>query len=71
MTPCIKVNKKLSLPKPQTIDSMFVSKEKEQTVQIAAIRLATFIAEHNLSFNIMDHLRDLLPKIFPDSPKAL
>ena len=33
--------------------------------------MAVFVAEHNLSFNIMDHFSDLLPKLCPDSPTAL
>ena len=30
------------------------------------MRMACFISEHNLSFNIMVHFSDLLPKLCPD-----
>ena len=36
-------------------------------VKEAELRLAAFISEHNLSFSIMDHFSDLLPKLCPDS----
>ena len=32
--------------------------------------LATFFSEHNLSFKVMDHFSDLLPKLCPDSKIA-
>ena len=34
------------------------------------MRMAGFISEHNLSFDIMDHFTDLLPKLCPDSKIA-
>lgn len=36
----------------------------------AEIKLATFMAEHNISFNTADHLVDVLKDIFPDSAIA-
>lgn len=33
----------------------------------AEIKLVTFMAEHNISFNTADHLVDILKDIFPDS----
>ena len=44
--------------------------ESDNLVQDAEIRMAAFVTEHNLSFNIMDHLSELLPKVFPDSEIA-
>ena len=59
-------------PRPvQTIDSMFVGRQKDRLVKDAEIKMAMFFAEHNLSFSVMDHFSDLLPKICPDSPTAL
>lgn len=39
-------------------------------VKEAELRLAAFISEHNISFRVMDHLSDLLPKLCPDSKIA-
>lgn len=36
-------------------------------VKIAEIKLAGFVAEHNIAFNVMDHMVELLKSIFPDS----
>ena len=36
----------------------------------AEMRMAGFISEHNLSFNIMNHFSNLLPKLCPDSKIA-
>lgn len=33
----------------------------------AEIKLTTFLTEHNISFNTIDHLTDLFKNIFPDS----
>ena len=64
--------KELHGPKPKAIDSIFVSREKEQLVQNAEIsRMAAFFAEHNLSFHVMDHFSNLVQKLFPDSPTVL
>lgn len=59
-------------PRPsRTIDSMFVSTEKDKLVKDAEIKMAIFIAEHNISFNVMYHFSEVLPKLCPDSPTAL
>ena len=52
------------------ITSMFVDHSMEGNVRDAEIRMAAFISEHNLSFNIMDHFSELLPKLCPDSKIA-
>ena len=50
------------------IDSMWREQnDSTNSVKEAEIRLAAFLSEHNISFNVMDHLSDLLPKLFPDS----
>ena len=33
--------------------------------------MAAFLAEHDLSFNLMDHMSDLLPILCPDSRTQL
>lgn len=38
-----------------------------QSVQAAEIRISSFIAEHNLSFRISDHLTQLIKSVSPDS----
>ena len=42
----------------------------EGSVCDAEMHMAGFISEQNLSFNIMDHFSDLLPKLCPDSKIA-
>ena len=46
---------------------MLVDRSIEGSVRDAEIRITGFLSEHNLSFNIMDHFTDLLPKLCPDS----
>ncbi|XP_072384804.1 zinc finger BED domain-containing protein 5-like [Diabrotica undecimpunctata] len=46
------------------------SKTQEQEIKEAEIRLAAFIAEHNLPFTAMEHLPNLIKKICPDSKIA-
>lgn len=36
-------------------------------VKIAEIKLGGFFAEHNIAFNVMDHMVEILKSIFPDS----
>jgi hypothetical protein len=50
------------------IDSMhmYVGRSVDGKVRDAEMRMASFISEHNLSFNIIDHFSDLLPKLCPD-----
>ena len=38
-----------------------------KNVQNKELRMAVFLAEHDLSFNLMDHMSDLLPILYPDS----
>ena len=38
-----------------------------EQIKIAEIKLPAFVVEHNLSFQVMDHLSDLVKEIFPDS----
>lgn len=40
---------------------------EKQIVNTSEIKLAAFVAEHRISHNVMNHLSDLLPKLFPDS----
>ena len=49
---------------------MLVDRSTEGSVHDAEMRMAGFISEHNLSFNIMDHCSDILPKLCPDSKIA-
>ena len=49
---------------------MYVGRSVDGKVRDAEMRMASFISEHNFSFNIMDHFSDLLPKLCPDSEIA-
>ena len=42
----------------------------QEQVKTAEIKMATFVAEHNLPFTVMDHLSDLVKEAFPDSTIA-
>ena len=46
------------------------STDHQRNVISAEVRMANFIAMHNLSFQSADHLSDLLPTMFPDSKIA-
>ena len=52
------------------LTSMLVDCSMEGSVCDAEMHMAGFISEHNLSFDIMDHFSDLLPKLCPDSKIA-
>ncbi|KAB0793694.1 hypothetical protein PPYR_13314 [Photinus pyralis] len=58
----------------KTITSMFAEKTKEMTTEMRAkeaeIRIAGFVAEHNLPFKIMEHLPDLMRAVCSDSAIA-
>ena len=49
---------------------MTIQKKLIEDTKKAKILLSCFISEHNLSFNIMDHLTALCKKIFVDSKIA-
>ena len=59
-------------PTLNRIDSMFARRSGliDGKVQEAELRKDSFISEHILSFNVMDHFSDLLPKLCPDSQIA-
>ena len=58
----------LQIPSSSKIDSMFRGQQQgNDAVKETELQLAAFISEHNLSFHIMDHFSDLLPKLCPDS----
>lgn len=44
---------------------------QDQKVREAERKLAMFLAEHNLSFNLMDHLPQLIASVCQDSKIAL
>ena len=52
------------------IDTVLVDQTTERNVKNAELRAAAFISEHDLSFNLMDRLSDLLPILCPDSKIA-
>lgn len=64
----------LKLQKQQKLTSMFTSGSNSQDTKIAAkageVKMACFIAEHNLSFNIASHLNKLICAVCPDSKIA-
>ena len=61
-----------AVKKTRSIAEMIVSDTlSEQTVKQAEIKMAAFVAEHNLPFAIMDHLSDLVTECFPDSAIAM
>jgi hypothetical protein len=63
--------RELQIPFSSRIDTIFRGQGYEnESVKEAELRLAAFLSEHNLSFHIMDHFSDLLPKLFPDSKIA-
>lgn len=49
---------------------MLVDCSVEGSVCDVEMRMAGFISEYNLSFSIMNHFSDLLPKLCPDSKIA-
>jgi hypothetical protein len=57
-------------PKSTLMMTNFTSFEKDdldKDVKIAEIKLTGYLAEHNISFNSIEHLEGLLKSIFPDS----
>jgi len=41
-----------------------------KNVQNTELRMAPFLAEQDLLFNLMDHMSDVLPILFPESKIA-
>lgn len=39
----------------------------QQNAERAEIKICAFLAEHNISFKVMDHMIDMLKSAFPDS----
>jgi len=66
------VTNSLSVTKSSSIEQSFNPKITllSENVKNAEIKLTTFIAEHNISFNSMDHFSDLIKNCFPDSEIA-
>lgn len=63
----------LAQPRSQINTFMRTTRQDEELkkqVKRAEIKLAAFLAEHNIAFNVMDHFSDLLPSLFPDSQIA-
>lgn len=58
-----------SISKSSTITESFKTKITPLTekVKMAEIKIAAFVAEHNISFKTMDHFSDLIKSCFPDS----
>lgn len=54
----------------RSIREMVTSDSEQELVKRAEIKMASFIAEHNLPFSVMDHLSDLVKEAFPDSAIA-
>lgn len=57
----------------QTLTSMSTLKKNiylENQIKTAEIRFAAFAAEHNIAFNVMDHLSECIKVSFPDSEIA-
>ncbi|KAK9872746.1 hypothetical protein WA026_019528 [Henosepilachna vigintioctopunctata] len=62
------------IQKQPKLTSLFPSTSKSQDPQQMAkageIKLACFIAEHNLAFNVASHLTNLIKSVCPDSKTA-
>ncbi|CAG9793241.1 unnamed protein product [Diatraea saccharalis] len=62
------------IQKQPKLTSLFASTSKSQEPQQMAkageIKLACFIAEHNLAFNVASHLTNLIKSVCPDSKTA-
>ena len=59
-------------PKSRKVDEIFRRTDDtlNDKVKEAEIKIAAFLAEHNIAFNVMDHLSELIPTLFPDSQIA-
>lgn len=59
--------------KQSTLTDMAIFKgtsSQQNGLKTADLHLAAFISEHNLSFNLLEHLPSLLSKVCPDSEIA-
>lgn len=63
------IENKTVLEATQSITTMMASTSNE-SVKRAEMKVAAFIVEHNLSFQVTDHLSDLVADIFHDSKIA-
>ena len=54
-----------------TISTIFPGDDTKEDVKKAEIKIAAFIVEHNLSFQVMDHLSEVIKESFPDSKIAM
>lgn len=54
----------------QSMSSFVFKKEDTDRVKEGEILLSTFVAEHNLSMNVMEHLPKLIKRVCPDSDIA-
>lgn len=55
----------------QSLTSMFkTGSNLDEAVKKAELHMAAFVSEHNLSFNVMEHLPSLIKTICPDSEIA-
>ena len=69
-------NEKVSILNDTTLSridfhsAMVSGKSPDTCVRDAEMRMASFVSERNLSFHVMDHFSDLLPKLCPDSKVA-
>ncbi|CAH1969549.1 unnamed protein product [Acanthoscelides obtectus] len=62
------------IQKQPKLTSLFAStsksQEPQQMAKVGEIKLACFIAEHNLAFNVASHLTNLIKSVCPDSKTA-
>jgi len=62
--------KSITGTKTNMFSSIIPTRNNDQAIKRAEIKICGFLAEHNIPFNTMDHLTDVLKKAFPDSKIA-
>lgn len=62
--------KSITGTKANMFSSIIPTRNNDQAIKRAEIKICGFLAEHNISFNTMDHLTDVLKEAFPDSKIA-